>query len=228
MGPLASAEFVQSVYEANIPLTKEQSAPRLVLVSDPILEDRTSIIQQGNDNIFIKSLVDKFEMTNHIANFYVLTCVTAHYFFDKLPSKYQKITINLLEVALDSIKLTKEPVLLLSTKGTYDTHLFNHPMIVYPTIKHQEQIHSYIYNLKQVGSNTEIMEEFFEFIQEISKQYPIGGWLCGCTELHMLSKYIFKYYAKLNLNIIDPLWVIAKYWCDYENKYSIEKTERMA
>ena len=40
MGPLASAEFVRSVYELNVQ-TKEQASPVCVLYSDPTIPDRT-------------------------------------------------------------------------------------------------------------------------------------------------------------------------------------------
>lgn len=47
MGPLASAEFVNTVYRLNM-TEPEQQAPALVLRSDPSIPDRTAAILSGD------------------------------------------------------------------------------------------------------------------------------------------------------------------------------------
>ena len=46
MGPLASAEFVKTIYEYGLN-RREQESPSVVLVSDPTFPDRTSVSWQG-------------------------------------------------------------------------------------------------------------------------------------------------------------------------------------
>jgi len=46
MGPLASAEFLTSIYELSLGRT-EQNMPRLCLVSDPTVPDRTKACDSG-------------------------------------------------------------------------------------------------------------------------------------------------------------------------------------
>src|SRR4029079_293203 len=57
MGPLASAEFVRTVYEYGLG-EREQPSPTVLLYSDPTFPDRTDAFMSGNDAPVLEKLID--------------------------------------------------------------------------------------------------------------------------------------------------------------------------
>jgi aspartate racemase len=55
MGPLASAEFVKTIYEYNL-ASREQEMPACILLSDPTIPDRTEAIQNGAEEKVVARL----------------------------------------------------------------------------------------------------------------------------------------------------------------------------
>ena len=66
MGPLASAEFLKTIYEFNFSRT-EKDAPAFVLYSDPSVPDRTeAILQRYQLNSFIAACTEFHLLTKHL------------------------------------------------------------------------------------------------------------------------------------------------------------------
>ena len=60
MGPLASAEFLRTVYDLNI-THPEQDSPSCVLLSDPTVPDRTQAILDGSTDEILARLCRALE-----------------------------------------------------------------------------------------------------------------------------------------------------------------------
>jgi aspartate racemase len=86
MGPLASAEFVKTLYEFNL-VEKEQSAPPCILYSDPSIPDRTEAILRGETNSVIQRIQTGLEnLSNQGATHFVIACISSHYFISEFPN----------------------------------------------------------------------------------------------------------------------------------------------
>lgn len=78
MGPLASAEFMKTIYEFG-KKRPEQEMPAVVLLSDPSVPDRTECFVNGLSHLLIEKLetsirqLDRLNVT-HI----VICCLTIH------------------------------------------------------------------------------------------------------------------------------------------------------
>src|SRR5688572_30476242 len=86
MGPLASAEFLKTIYELNL-ADPEQKSPACVLYSDPAFPDRTEAIMNGSGGLFVRRLTDALEALYGLgATRLVVSCITSHYFFPQIPA----------------------------------------------------------------------------------------------------------------------------------------------
>lgn len=65
MGPLASAEFLKTIYEYGIS-DLEQRSPACILYSDPTLPDRTQAIVNGEEALLASALVNALDMLVHL------------------------------------------------------------------------------------------------------------------------------------------------------------------
>src|SRR2546428_3051912 len=78
MGPLASAEFVNTVYE-QATTDREQEMPRLVLWSDPSFPDRTTALLDGRSDVLAGHLEHAIPQCDAMgAGQGVICCVTVH------------------------------------------------------------------------------------------------------------------------------------------------------
>src|SRR5437016_4735216 len=118
MGPLASAEFLSTIYRASLyyklklgpqAMEQEQDMPRVVLVSDPTIPDRTKAINEQHSNAkqyqqVINALTRKLdELLNLGVDDMAIACVTAHHFLDKLPESLGSRITSLLDIAYEKL-----------------------------------------------------------------------------------------------------------------------------
>jgi aspartate racemase len=95
MGPLASAEFLKTIYEYNV-ADLEQELPACVLYSDPKFPDRTEAIISGSDDILINLMVTALESLCQLGiSKVVITCVTMHYFLPLIPTRLREKVISI-------------------------------------------------------------------------------------------------------------------------------------
>ncbi|RAM48147.1 MAG: aspartate/glutamate racemase family protein, partial [Hapalosiphonaceae cyanobacterium JJU2] len=115
MGPMASTEFLKTIYECNL-ANLEQESPICILYSDPTICDRTSAIINNSSKLLIKSLIDKFEALEQIGvNKVVIPCITAHHFLPKLPLEMQNKVVSLIDIIVEEVLNTRKKYLLLCT-----------------------------------------------------------------------------------------------------------------
>jgi aspartate racemase len=153
MGPFASAEFVIIIYEENNSYENEKESPRLILSSDPKIPDRTTSILAKEQKEFVEVLIKHWKRLDAAgAELFIIPCMTSHYYWNWLPQKIRERTINLLDVADQAIEqIISKKFLLLETKGTYISRIFNHPQLIIPNEEDQETIHRMIYMIKRSG-----------------------------------------------------------------------------
>ena len=212
LGPLASAEFLKTIYERSL-RGREQEAPQVIMYSDPSFPDRTEAIISGNYG----GLLDRLESILRGLSFLgatrsVVCCVTAHALFEKLPADLRAGLISLLDVIFEEIILRPEKRLLICSKGSRTLGLFEahehwpatSEYIVFPDDHDQDLLHNLIYQIKVLRNVTELAPAF----ESLLVKYRVNSFISGCTEMHIVAKQLG--YTSGDPGCIDPLSIIAE------------------
>jgi aspartate racemase len=216
MGPLASAEFVRTVYEYGLG-EREQLSPTVLLYSDPTFPDRTDAFMSGNDTPLLEKLIDVITRLDRLGVEKVLICcMTIHYLVPRLPEALRSKIISPLDEIFESVEQSPKESLLICSTGTRKLNLFeSHPKwtklgqrILLPSEKDQESIHrDLIYPMKL---NQELSDSF-PVLDSVLKKYKVDSFIAGCSEIHMLAKSFLasKEYGAF-YSCIDPFATIAR------------------
>lgn len=127
MGTLATTNFLNDLNKAYKP-NSDQDYLNYMVLNHATIPDRTSyILKKSKENPydFLKEdieSVDKLE-----PDFYVMTCNTAHFFYDDLQKLTKKPIINMIELVKDKLRKIEKPstIGLFATEGTIQSGLFN-------------------------------------------------------------------------------------------------------
>ena len=214
MGPLASAEFMKTIYEFNI-AGSEQQMPTCLLYSDPTIPDRTAAILEGRDDLIVPHLTGALEQLCRLGvSRIVIACVTAHYFLPRLPAELRDKIVSLVDLTLEHVVRSKQPQLLLCTHGTRKVGIFQQhpkwrlaaPYILFPRDDDQGRIHTLIYQIKQGKRYERAIPE----LDALLERYGTRCFIAGCTELHLLTKHLLQgEYECKPYGITDPLLIVA-------------------
>jgi len=216
MGPLASAEFVRTVYEYGLG-DREQLSPTVLLYSDPTFPDRTDAFMSGNDGPVLEKLIDVITRLDRLgAEKIIICCMTIHYLVPRLPEALRSKIISPLDVIFESVEQSLKESLLICSTGSRKVGLFeSHPKwaklgqkILLPSETDQELIHrNLIYPMKL---NPELSDSFPVF-DSVLKKYKVDSFIAGCSEIHMLAKSFLasKEYGSF-YSCLDPFTTIAR------------------
>lgn len=213
LGPLASAEFLNTIYECSLGGV-EQESPLVVMSSDPTFPDRTEAFLKGENDELLARLTRVLRQLSEMgASEIVICCVTIHYLLPLLPSDLRARVLSLLDVIMDEVAQTQTRHLLLCSKGTRRMELFqNHDRwnlvknrILLPDDEDQEEIHyEIIYRIKSKSD----VGQFIPRLETLLAKYEVDSFIAGCTEIHVLAKHFLS--ANRSYGCIDPLVIIAK------------------
>lgn len=218
MGPLASAEFLRTIYEFGL-RGREQESPIVHLLSDPTFPDRTDAFLSGSYADVFDQFVKSVEtLTRQGATKIVVCCMTIHYLLPALPSDLRRRIISLLDVIFENVIASGKRHLVVCTKGTRQLGLFeSHPRwerakdyFVFAGESDQEMIHyDLIYRIKQNPS----LRTLTPMLEALMDEYEVDSFIAGCSEIHLLAKY----FASSDNNAkgygcLDPLTILAKEW----------------
>jgi aspartate racemase len=215
LGPLASAEFMRTIYECSLG-KYEQNGPSVTLLSDPAFPDRTTAILAGEEDVLIQPLTESLQkLVDQGAGKIVICCMTIHAVLHRAPAQLRSRVVSLLDIIFDHVAANGGRHLIACTKGTRQMRLFeNHAQwdttkdhFILPDERDLDSIHQMIYRLKS-NSPPAIEAPTFEKILE---QYSAKSFVSGCTEIHLLVKhYMSPGVASTGYAFVDPLVIIAK------------------
>lgn len=215
LGPLASAEFVATLYRLN-PVEREQEAPVCVLLSDPSFPDRTAAILRGDTAELAARLSAALERLAGLgAERLLIACVTVHQALPQVPARLRERVISLIDLAVEELLRDPRPRLLLATTGTRAARLFERhprwpaaaPSIALPEPAEQEELHDWIYRLKGGGETGPCLG----WVESLAARHGARGCVFGCTELHLLHRARQMRGADpLDGWAVDPLLVAAR------------------
>ena len=214
LGPLASAEFLKTIYEQWLGQT-EQEMPRIVLYSDPTFLDRTPALLNGSEEVLLAQLVQALtRLRESGASKFVICCVTIHHLLQRVPHELRKDIVSLIDVMFEELIATREPHVLLCTTGTRELATFERHeryrqtshLFVLPDDMDQREVHRMIYDIKG-GQN---VRERIPFVESLLDKYNVKSFIAGCTEIHLLSKHFANRRGDKPGGCIDPLTSIAR------------------
>jgi aspartate racemase len=215
MGPLASAEFLKTIYEFNVS-DPEQKSPRCILYSDPELPDRTEAILNGSGDIFVTLLSEALENLCWLgATKIVISCITSHFFLPEIRPQLRDKVISLIDLTVDEIWSTKRRYLMLCSNGTSKVRLFQkhkrwnqvEQYVVTPSERDQNMVHDIIYQIKR----NSICDAVTSALDCLLRRYRVDSFIAGCTEIHLLTKRLMNGKARDQAClIIDPLLIVAR------------------
>ncbi|HSE18127.1 MAG TPA: aspartate/glutamate racemase family protein [Pyrinomonadaceae bacterium] len=208
LGPMASAEFLKTVYEYGIG-EDEQDAPIVLLHSDPTFPDRTDSFLAGESQLLLARLTEALQrLSDAGASRFVICCMTIHYLLPSLPVHLGARVVSLLDVIFENLKPPQRHLLICSN-GTRRLELFqNHPQwdrhkseIVLPDDDDQNKIHrELIYPIKKRPD----FRRLKLLLETLLQRYEVDSFIAGCSEIHVLAKHADGY------GCLDPLTIIAR------------------
>lgn len=214
MGPLASAEFVKTIYEQNVG-EQEQASPTVLLHSDPTFPDRTQLLLAGKCEPLLHKLIETLNELHELgASRIVICCVTIHYLLPQLPVRLRSRIISLLDVIFREVEESRKRRLLISASGArklkvYEQHAQWEVLkdrIVMPDEKDQTLIHNDI--IYQIKKNRNV-RGLAPVLESLLLKYDVESFIAGCTEIHLLAKQFIWSGDGARFSCIDPLMTIA-------------------
>jgi len=124
MGPAATAEFFRLICDL-APSEKDQNHPRVYILSDPWIPDRTeAIIGDGQDpGPFILEDMKKLALWG--ASFLVVPCNTAHVFIDRLAGEIPLPLVHIVDATIEeAARRSARGAWLMGSRGTLDSGIY--------------------------------------------------------------------------------------------------------
>lgn len=215
IGPLASAEFVKTIYEESVG-EREQASPLVFMHSDPTFPDRTQSLLAGESELLLLKLIEALNQLRELgASRIVICCVTIHFLLPRLPAELRRPIISLLDVIFREVGRSQKRHLLIGTIGARKLGVIEQhaqweslkDRIVMPDEEDQKLIHDDI--IYQIKRNRDL-RELIPVLESLLMKYDLDSFIAGCTEIHLLAKLLVWSGAEARFGCVDPLMMIAK------------------
>ncbi|MDJ0713237.1 MAG: amino acid racemase [Prochloraceae cyanobacterium] len=224
LGPLAHIEFELRLLKESAKRGSccDQEYPVWILVSATDIPDRTKSLS-GEAPDCVPHLVRYGKLLQKAgADFLIVTCNTAHVFYDRVQPQLDIPWVHLIESTIDTIVKqypTVTQVGVLATSGTLSNSLYNSYLLqtglipVFPPLDSEIQnevmqaIYSPEWGIKTTGSR--VSEQVFQVLERAVFYLADRGAelvVAGCTELSIALSRM----KNLPLKVVDPLSVAAK------------------
>lgn len=215
MGPEATAYFFQLIIK-NTKAGKDQEHIPVVIYSNPEVPPRTdAVLEKGPSPLpYLLEGVRKLRQAG--ADFIVMPCVTAHYFYNEIVAQEKVSFLNLLDETLLYTR-KKMPDLkkagLIASTGTLKSRLFHDAFaregveIVEPEEEEQEQVMEAIFGNQGIkaGFTSGRNEEIIHGTARALIQRGVEAVIAGCTEVPLVLKE-----EDIPVPLIEPLRILAE------------------
>lgn len=222
LGPMATVYFFNMVVELT-DSSNDQEHVDMLISNKATTPDRTDFII-GKSNLNPAPVLNKeaLKLQNAGADFLVMTCNTAHYFYDEITKGLDIPFINIIEeTVLHAKSKGFKKLCILATTGNIQSELYQsmckkHGLdFLIPNEQQQEVVMDLIYGHIKKGITPNI-NSFNSLIYDFKKNQCDGA-ILGCTELSIL-KNDFNLCENF---FIDSLEVLARKTIELCGKKSI-------
>ena len=193
LGPMATVYFYDIVVEMT-EAKRDQDHLDMIIMNRATTPDRTAYILGSSDDSPLDYIVrDAKRLEAAGADFLVLTCNTALYFYNAIVEGLGIPLINMIEeTVVHAKKKGHKKIGILATTGNINTGLYQdmcvkHSMDYYvPSQSVQEMVMDIIYDQVKAGKKAD-MDQFNKII-EVLKAKGCDCAILGCTELSIIKK----------------------------------------
>ncbi|MFV0560891.1 MAG: amino acid racemase [Enterococcus sp.] len=213
MGTMATESFIRMINH-QVKAEKDQEYLNYVLFNHATVPDRTAYILDNTKESPMPYLLDDIEKQNLLQPaFIVLTCNTAHYFYDELQAATNIPLLHMPREAAKELQRqhTTGKVAILATRGTIQSGVYAKEVealgfeAVIPNEELQEKIMYLIYH--EIKENGRLNRELYlEILETAVTELNCEKIILGCTELSLMQEF-----AQDNpYPVIDAQAVLAK------------------
>lgn len=195
VGPLATIYFADLVIKMTDAKT-DQEHIAMIILNHASIPDRTEyILDNRKPNPLPMMVADAQKLQNDGADYIVIPCNTAHYFFDEIQKSVSIPIINILEETVCYAEKTVPNLKclgILATEGTvisgaYQNIIRKHGLdFRVPSEEDQKSLMHIIYDQVKAGERVDICE-FLRIVGELKKAGS-DAVILGCTELSVIKK----------------------------------------
>ncbi len=215
MGPMATVDLFKKIVELD-PAASDQEYIRICVDSNTNIPDRTEAILHHGKNPVPEIVNSGILLEGMGANVLVMSCNTAHYFYDEIVQYLHVPLLNMLqETALEAARCKMKKVALLATDGTIQSGVYEREFvmagveIVEPSPDGQKLVMDAIYNGVKAGKHPTISKALSGELRSLFIQ-GAEALILGCTELPILFAD-----SACDLPYIDPTSVLAQAAIDF-------------
>lgn len=190
MGPEATADAFSRLIK-NTPADNDQQHIPVIISSLPDIPDRSACILQGSASPYPRMLQSLKILENAGVACIIITCNTAHYWFDELKKQTAVPMINMIDVTCNKIiRENTKKVALLATTATVSANMYqsrlanNNIDCVIPLQNEQQQVMQSIYSLK-AGNVSQARAMLLPVAYNILTR-GVEKIILGCTELPII------------------------------------------
>lgn len=193
LGPMATVYFYDLVVEMT-DAKNDQEHVDMIIMNRASTPDRTAYIIGKSDRSPLDVLIkDAKRLEKAGANFLVLTCNTAHYFYKEISESISIPLLNMIEETVDyAIDQKHKKIGILATTGNIKTELYQNMCrqkgvdFFVLDEEYQNKVMKIIYDDVKAGKKAN-MKEFDEIIDKV-KENGCDCVILGCTELSIIKK----------------------------------------
>lgn len=192
LGPMASVYFYEMVVKMTDAKTDQEHVD-MIITNRATTPDRTSyIVGESEENPVFTLVEDSKKLENYGVDFLVMTCNTAHYFYDTIKESVSIPVVNIVEETIKHAKNSNHKKLgILATSGNIKTELYQemckkyHIEYLVLDDNRQKQVMEIIYDDIKSGKPADMNK--FNSIVDYLKDNNCDGVILGCTELSILK-----------------------------------------
>jgi aspartate racemase len=215
MGPEATIDLFKKIVKGT-KARRDQDHLRILIDNNPKIPDRTLAIQGKGRNPLPQLVRSAKLLEDAGANFIVIPCVTAHYYYESLKKKVKIPILNLVEMTVQYIRSRLKGISkvgLLATTGTIQAGLFQtsfshtNLQLIIPTPEVQKKwIMEAIYGrrgIKAIGPSENSKHLILNASVKLIHQ-GAQAIIAGCTEVPLVLNK-----GDLSVPVIDPISILA-------------------
>lgn len=226
MGPEATIHFYEMIIKQTKAATDQEHIKTIIYSNPEILPRTDAILGKGPSPAPL--LVEGFkQLKDSGADFVVMPCVTAHYFYPEVKDQVDIPFISLLD---ESVKWAKKEVPdlgkagLVASSGTLESRIFHDVFeqagieIIHPQEEEQAQVMEAIFGPKGIkaGFTSGFPKETLVNIAKVLVARGADAIIAGCTEVPLVLKDM-----DIPVPLIEPLRIAARA-CIIEARYEFK------
>lgn len=195
LGPMATVYYLEQITRMT-DAAKDQEHPRVFMLSQPDIPDRTAYILGESEENPLPVLLQAAQNLQELgADFITIPCITAHYFYEDLTKQLEIPVIHLPRcVARDVAAKGIQRVGLMATAGTIRSQVLAREFeaagveVLVPDADRLKLLMQIIY--EQVKKGMPVNWESFHDVAVSLQERGAEKLILGCTELPLLKRNI--------------------------------------